>query len=108
MVGLRELDLAVLDHLDIVSPRIAEVDRVARLHGNTGILESATSRLLDVDDEAEVPVRVGWLRAAAREGDELIAHVDEGHAAAAPAQLELEDAGVERERHPYVAHPDRN
>jgi hypothetical protein len=41
---------------------------------------------------------VGLLRAAGRKGDEQVAHVDEGHAAAAAAQRELEDPPVELER----------
>ena len=38
------------------------------------------------------------LRAALCEGDELVAHVEKGHAGRAPAQRELEDATVEGER----------
>jgi hypothetical protein len=37
--------------------------------------------LLVVDDEAEVAGLVGRLRPALRERDELVTHVDEGHAA---------------------------
>ena len=43
-------------------------------------------------------VRVGRLRPPLRERDELVAHVHEGHAAGAAAELELEDAPVELER----------
>src|SRR5919197_2359430 len=108
VVGFRELDLAVLDHLDVVAPRIAEVDRAARLDVDARVLQSAARRLLVVDDEAEVPVRVGRLRAAGGERDELVAHVDEGHPAGAPAQLELEDAPVELERLLDIAHLERD
>jgi hypothetical protein len=41
---------------------------------------------------------VGGLRAPGRERDELVAHVDERHARAAAAQLEVEDRAVEVER----------
>jgi hypothetical protein len=42
-----------------------------------------------------VPVVVGRLGASAREGDELVAHVDEGDARAAAAQREVEQGAVE-------------
>jgi hypothetical protein len=45
-----------------------------------------------------VAVRVGRLRPPLRERDELVAHVHEGHAAGAAAELEVEDAPVEGER----------
>ena len=48
-------------------------------------LELGPKRLLVVDDQAEVAVSVRRLRAAARERDELVAHVDERHRAAGPA-----------------------
>ena len=66
-----------------------------------------------VDDEADVPVGVGLLGAAGRQRDELVAHVDEGHAPSAAAQREVEDPSVELERlvdvgdlHRYVVHTD--
>jgi len=71
---------------------------------HAGLLKCAPSNFLVVDDETEVAVPVGLLRAAGRERDELVAHVDEGHAAAAAAQLELEDSPVELERLVDVAH----
>src|SRR5438445_1060396 len=46
----------------------------------------------------EVPSRVGRLRAAGSKRDELVAHVDEGHAAPSAApQLELEYPPIPRE-----------
>jgi hypothetical protein len=45
-----------------------------------------------------VAVRVGRLRPPRRERDELVAHVQEGHAASAAAELEVEDLPVEGER----------
>jgi steroid delta-isomerase-like uncharacterized protein len=98
VLGLRKLDLAVLDDLDVVAPGIEEVDGASGLNLHARLLERSPSGLLVVDDEAEVAVRVGRLRAAGREGDELVAHVDESHAAAASAQAELEDAPVKLER----------
>ncbi len=56
-------------------------------------------RSLDVvDDEADVAVRVRRLRAAGRQRDELIAHVDEGDALAPPSEREVENGAVEVER----------
>ena len=43
-------------------------------------------------------MRVGRLRPPLGERDELVAHVHEGHAAGAAAELEVEDAPVELER----------
>ena len=51
-----------------------------------------------VDDEAEVARRVRPLRAALREREELVAHVDERHPRDPSAQLQLEQAPVEVER----------
>jgi hypothetical protein len=108
VLGLRELDLSVLDDLDVVAPGVAEVHRASRLDVHAGLLQPAPSRLLVVDSETEVAMRIGRLRTARRERDELVAHVDEGHAAAAAAQLELEDSPVERERFFDVAHFERD
>ena len=51
-----------------------------------------------VDDEAEVALVVGGLPPALHERDELVAHVDERRARHAAAQLEREQAPVERQR----------
>ena len=51
-----------------------------------------------VDDEADVSVRVGRLRAAGRQRDELVADVDEGDALATPPEREVENRTVEVER----------
>src|SRR5919197_5668047 len=64
VIGFRELDLAVLDHLDVVAPRISEIDRAARLDVDARLLQGAARGLLVVDDEAEMPMRVGGLAAA--------------------------------------------
>ena len=55
-----------------------------------------------------MPVLVLRLRPAFGQGDELIAHVDERHAGAAPAQRELEQPPVERERLVDVADLERD
>ena len=81
-----------------------QIDRAARLNFNARLLERAPGSLFVIDDEAEVAMTVGRLCPPRRERDELVAHVDEGHAPATPAQLELEDAPVELERLHNVAH----
>ena len=53
-------------------------------------------------------VLVGWLRAPAREREELVAHVDERHPVRAAAQRELEQLAVERERLVDVADLERD
>jgi uncharacterized cupin superfamily protein len=56
-------------------------------------------RSLDVvDDEADMAMRVGWLGAAGRQRDELVAYVDEGDALAATSEREVENGAVEVER----------
>ena len=79
------------------SPRPGRISAPARF-------ERPAGRLLVVDDEAEMARGVGRLRAPAREGDELVAHVHERHPWRAPAQRELEDCAVEGERLVDVSH----
>jgi hypothetical protein len=70
--------LVVLHDLDEVAPRVAKFEPPNGRDLGTRLLERAPRRLLVVDDESELTVRVGLLRAALRERDELVAHVDEG------------------------------
>ena len=93
----------VLDDLDQVAPRVAEVEAAAGHDVRTGRLERRPHGLLVVDHEPEVAVGVGLLAAALGEGDELVARVDEGHAGDAAAQAQLEDLTVEGERLVEVA-----
>ena len=58
------------------------------------------------EPEVAVPVRRAGL--ALRERQELVAHVEEGHARHAAAQLELEDAAVEVDRLVHVADRQRD
>ena len=55
-----------------------------------------------------MPLLVGRLPASLGKGDELVADVDERHAAGAAAQLEVEDPAVELERRLDVAHFERD
>src|SRR4029450_183977 len=96
--GLREVDVRVVDDLDVVAPGVAEVKPATREDFGAGCLERLARRLLVVDDEPEVPVRVRRLRSSLREGDELIADVDERHPSEVAPELELEDPAVPLER----------
>src|SRR5262245_49377414 len=94
---LRELDVAVVDHLPVVSPRIDEV--VVAEHRGACLACPVEGLLAVVDDEADVAISVRRLRPAGREGDELVAEVDEGHPPAATAERQLaEDLLQEGER----------
>ena len=57
--GLRELDVSVVDDLDLVPPRVEEVEAASRLGFDARRLECLARRLLVVDDETEVaaPIR---------------------------------------------------
>src|SRR5262245_17142902 len=93
--GLGELNLAVVDDLELIAPGIADVEARRRGHRNARLDERITNRLLVVYDQAEVAVKVRRLRPPPGKGDELIAHVHEGHRVAHPAaQLEVEDLPV--------------
>jgi hypothetical protein len=60
-----------------------------------------------VHDEPEVARLVGSARLAVRKREELIAHVEEGHARQPAAQLELKNPAVELDRLLYVSHAER-
>src|SRR5581483_9408404 len=92
---LGELDVAVVDDLDVVAPRIVEVERAARADAHAGFGERLARSFLVVDYQAEVPGLIRRLGAPGGQRDELVAHVDERHTAAVAApQLELEEAPV--------------
>ena len=95
---LRELDVAVVDDLHLIAPRVEEVEATARTDLDARSFERFARRFLVIDDQTEVTVPVRRLRSALRERDELVAHVDERHPRQTTAQLELEDPAVEVER----------
>ena len=105
---LLELDLVVLHDLHAVAERVAEVEpaggeEVDRLGG-----EHAPRRLLVVDDEPEVPLRVARLRSPARKRDELVAELDE-RAAVRPLHVpDVEQPAVEGQRALDVVHLQRH
>jgi len=99
----------------MVAPKIEEVEPAPREDAGAGLFQRVPGGVEIVDDEPDVPVRVGLLRAAGRQRDELVAHVDKGHAPSAAAQREVEDPSVEVERlvdvpdlHGYVVHTDQS
>ena len=99
----------------MVAPRIEEVEAAAGEDAGAGLLQRAPGSFEIVDDQPDVPVRVGLLGTAGRQRDELVAHVDEGHVPPAAAQREVEDPSVELEGlvdiadlHRYVVHTDQS
>ena len=90
---LGELDRAVVDELPAIPPRIPEVVTADELDRR---LAKATHRILQVvDDQTDVPVRVGSVGARRCERDELVAEVEERHPARAPAQLDAVERSLE-------------
>ena len=63
----RELDVGVLHHLDMIAPRIDEVEATTRQDLRSRILECASRRLLGVDHRSEVALVVGSLVASLEE-----------------------------------------
>ena len=88
---LGELDLAVVDDLEHVAPRVAHVQAAARLGLDARLRQRRAHRLAVVDHEPEVARVVGWLAPPLREREELVADVQERHPGHAAAQLEGED-----------------
>ena len=99
----------------MVAPGIEEVEAAAGKDAGAGLLQRVAGSFEIVDYEPDVPMRVGLLGAASRQRDELVAHVDEGHAPPAAAQREVENPSVELEGlvdiadlHRYVVHTDQS
>jgi heme exporter protein A len=105
---LRELDLGVLDHLHAIPPWVAEVQSVPTLDLDACLAERLADLGAVIDHQSEVAVPVGSARLAVREGKELIAHVEEGHARHTSAKLEVEDAAIELDRFVHVADGQRD
>src|SRR5918998_332434 len=104
-----ELDVAVVDDLDAVAPRVQEVESPAASDLSQPLrLDRRADRLLVVDDQAEVAAVVGRLGPPLRDRQELVAHVDERRPAPAAAQLEAEKAPVQLERRLDVADLERH
>ena len=94
----------------MVAPGVEEVEPArARVHDRQALaLDRGAHRGDVVDDEAEMTLVVSRLPAALHERDELVAHVDEGGPGHAAAQLEIEQARVQRERGVDVADLERH
>lgn len=92
---LGELDVPVIDNLDVIAPRVAEVKRPARLNGDAVFSQTFADALLVVDHQAEMPRSVRGLSTTRGQGDELIADVNERHpVAVTAAQLKLKHAFI--------------
>jgi heme exporter protein A len=102
------LDLGVLDHLHAIPPWVAEVQSVPTLDLDARLVERLADLGAVIDHQSEMAVPVGCAWLAVREGEELIAHVEEGHAWHASAKLEIEDAAVELDRLVHVADDQRD
>ena len=81
---------------------------VSRLDLDARLVERLPHPGSVVHHQPEVAIPVGRAGLAVREGEELVAHVEEGHAGHAAAQLELEDAAVELDRFVHVADDERD
>ena len=93
--GLGELDVAVLDDLEVVAPRVANCRPRPRSRLDAGRLQGRPHRLAVVDDEPEVAAVVGPLAPAlgdARNWSPMSRNAMPAHAA---AQLEGEQPPVE-------------
>ena len=101
--ALGELDLAVVDDLDLVAPRVAEAQPARGQVGDPLRGEGGSHRVAVVDDEAEVAVVVRAAGARRREREELVAASTNAIGSRAPAQLEAEQAPVEVQRRVDVA-----
>ena len=80
-----------------------EVQPVAGLDVDARLAEGLPNRGAVVHHQPEVAVPVRRAGLAVRQGEELVAHVEERHARHPAAQLELEDAAVELDRFVDVA-----
>jgi heme exporter protein A len=88
----------------VIPPGVAEVEASAREYLRTRLFQEPPDLVAVVHDEAEVARVVGLLRPALAQHEELVAHVDEGHARHAAAQLDVEQATVELECAVEVTH----
>ena len=75
---LRELNILIINNLDGIAPRIAEVKKRSFNLFDSGRLRSASSSFLIIDNETEMTAVVGGLLASLLQGYELVAKIDEG------------------------------
>src|SRR3984893_896595 len=93
-----KLDIRVLHDLHAVSPGISELHPSPWQDFGAGFLQLLSHLLLVVYHEATMALFVWRLSPTFGEGNELIAHVDEGHLRAPPPKREFEQAAIERKR----------
>ena len=105
---LRELDVAVVDDLDAVSPRIAEVEPAAGQDLDARPPRGPPHRLLVVDDQPEMAIVVAaWARPSlsARNWSPMSRNAMPRRPS---AELEGEEPAVERERLLEIADLERD
>src|SRR5215475_6571945 len=95
---LAELDVVIAHNLDPVSPRIQKIKKTPGQDRNASRDQSRAECLLVVHHKPEMTSVIGGLPASPLQGDELIPQIDERGILALTAQLEVEEASVERER----------
>src|SRR6516165_11689825 len=95
---LAELDGVIAHDLDPVSRRIQKIKETTGQGRDAGCDESRAQCLLVVHHQAEVTPVVGGLPAPPLQGDKLIPKIDKRGILALAAQLEVEQAAVERKR----------
>src|SRR4051794_16872582 len=95
---LGELQVAIFDDLDAVSPGIEKVHEISLQHRRPGRLRKLAHAAAVIDDEPEMALFVALLPLSLHQRDKLIAHIDEGATGTAPPQLEVENPAIEGER----------
>src|SRR5262245_60085379 len=100
---LGELNIVVADDFDAVAPRIPKVEKRAGQWFDPGSGQLLADRLLVIDHETEMAAVVGGLLTPLLQREELIAKIDERCCLALAAQLEFEQAAVERQSRIDVA-----
>src|SRR5215469_17410247 len=95
-IRLRELDLVVLHDLNAIAARVANVEEAARKDVHAGFLERTARHRLVIHDESEV--RFFRAGTSLEQGQELVAHPEEGGARDAAHVGGLEEVGVEGDR----------
>lgn len=97
VVGLGELDALIADNLDPIAPWVIEIEKPAGHDFDTHLIEHPSHGFLVVDHQPEMPVLITRSVFDLRQGDELIAKIDERHRVAFATKGELQNLAVEFE-----------
>jgi hypothetical protein len=74
-----ELQIAVLDHLDPVTPGVEEVEKISIQHFGARFDREITHSTPIIDDKTEMPILIRTLMASSAQSNELIAQIDKCH-----------------------------